>query len=527
MKKLFFATMLLMGFYSAIAQNWKCFTPGTNQYFTNNYGYVRGMRIDSVVTTGADNVYHPFRTVRMLNYWMSAVDSNGGSWLGKNVVAQPGGSFLFDNIYGDTVLIETMANVGDNWMFYNDTTNNYYTATISSIDTMTILGNPDSIKRITLTAYVNGVYAPSDSFDNTELVLSKNYGFVQAIDLYNFPYHRPDTVFAYHNVDYIFARSLENPAYYINHNHTFTSYNFASTYAPGKYNCVFRATDFPNPSMAQLGGGWNVGDAIHFSNCYVSSQGCLQTPAYIHYDTITQKNVNGGDITYHYTGRFAAMSGLVGSTPVYTISAHTDSFTYSANEFIQTHMPEEISATMEKSWQYYFYPGDTNYCGPGALFHRVSTNLSFGQIVIVGRGWEPLTLETYKYGLGQVRSFYDPGDPLDGMLYDTTVKFILKNNQSCGVPITVMPAGVEKIKPFNPENIKLYPNPALATINIEAPQNGYNLLLINTLGQNILTKAACGEKETLDVSHLLPGLYYMQLETKEGQLITKKLLIER
>ncbi|HYD22537.1 MAG TPA: T9SS type A sorting domain-containing protein [Flavipsychrobacter sp.] len=120
-----------------------------------------------------------------------------------------------------------------------------------------------------------------------------------------------------------------------------------------------------------------------------------------------------------------------------------------------------------------------------------------------------------------MKKLFFAGDPLDGMLYDTTVKFIFRNNVPCGVSVTVTTAGVGR------DNVKLYPNPAFSTINIEAPQNGYKLLLINILGQNILTKPTCGENETLDISYLLPGLYYMQLETKEGQLITKKLLIER
>src|SRR5690606_35521935 len=106
-----------------------------------------------------------------------SIDSVAGSWLGENVIARLDGAFLFDNIWGDTVEIRTFANLGDSWIFHNDNSDDYYTATVTALDTMSVSGTTDSIKRIMLTAYQNGIYAPSDSSDNTEIILRRSHGF--------------------------------------------------------------------------------------------------------------------------------------------------------------------------------------------------------------------------------------------------------------------------------------------------------------------------------------------------------------
>src|SRR5882724_8748120 len=103
-------------------QNWQCLQSGVKHYFTNANGYLRGIRIDSVRTVGSDVVYYPYHTPRGSYYPSSfpVLDSNGGSWLGKKVIEKSDGTFIFDSYWNDSVIIETRANVGDNWIFYKD-----------------------------------------------------------------------------------------------------------------------------------------------------------------------------------------------------------------------------------------------------------------------------------------------------------------------------------------------------------------------------------------------------------------------
>lgn len=149
MKNLFSLALILLA-HLGYAQNYQCLQPGVKHYFTNGNGYLRGMRIDSVETQGDSTIYFPYHTPR--GYLHSAppstLDSTGGSWLGKSVVQRADGTFLFDNLWHDTVVIKTQANVGDSWVFYHDTTTLFYQASLMAIDTMTVLGFVDSVKKI-------------------------------------------------------------------------------------------------------------------------------------------------------------------------------------------------------------------------------------------------------------------------------------------------------------------------------------------------------------------------------------------
>jgi len=188
MKKLLYSVILLVAFYnSSFAQNWQCLQYGPKHYFINGNNYLRGIRIDSVQTDGANTIYYPYKTARKLDYPESTIAGNvAGSWLGCKVIEEPDGIFLFDNMWNDTVVIKTLANVGDTWPFFNDTSQISYTATVTSLGTMVVLGAMDSVKTITITADSGGISNPLDPVNNFQLILSKNNGFVQVCDLYTF-----------------------------------------------------------------------------------------------------------------------------------------------------------------------------------------------------------------------------------------------------------------------------------------------------------------------------------------------------
>jgi len=115
----------------ASAQDWDGLVAGQQPFFTNGDGYVRGIRIDSVTTAGPNRIFHPYRSPRGL--WRTTwLDTAGGSWVGKRVVARQNGVWEFDTRFGDTVFVHTQAFVGSSWRFHDDTGNRYCTATVLS-----------------------------------------------------------------------------------------------------------------------------------------------------------------------------------------------------------------------------------------------------------------------------------------------------------------------------------------------------------------------------------------------------------
>ncbi len=68
----------------------------------------------------------------------------------------------------DTFYIHTQANLGDSWVFKIDSLGNDETATITSVSVSEILGEPDSLKTISLS-------------NEEEIQLSKNHGITKWI----------------------------------------------------------------------------------------------------------------------------------------------------------------------------------------------------------------------------------------------------------------------------------------------------------------------------------------------------------
>lgn len=193
--KTLYSFLFFLCSFSAFSQNYNCFLPGQKNYFISGNNYVRGIRIDSVRRSGSDIIYFPYRTLRgIYGPFSTSLDTFGSSWVGKKVVQKPDGTFIFNNLW-DTVFIKTQSHTGDSWIFYNDTSVFSYIATVTSEDTMTILGILDSVKTITITADSAGIYHPIDPVNNFQIILSKNQGFMQIFDLFTFPYHYRPTNF--------------------------------------------------------------------------------------------------------------------------------------------------------------------------------------------------------------------------------------------------------------------------------------------------------------------------------------------
>ena len=358
MKKLLLLIFVISSHFCD-AQNWQCLQGGVKHYFTNGNGYLRGIRIDSVRTVGSDVVYYPFRTMRG-DYQSLTVDSNGGSWLGKKVIGRSDGTFLFDNIWQDTIVIKTNAHVGDSWIFYNDTTSIYYRAELTAIDTMTVLSSLDSIKKILVTARNSSGIVTSDPVDSFQIVLSKNNGFVNVFDLYTFPYHAPDTVYAAgydYFLDYV------------------TSYNwFGSVPHPNSTNSMFSLINLANPTRTQLY-DWNVGDVFENSTFSSAITSWGYYPYGFNFDSITSKTVLTSGVQYSYTGWAATQhfpSGYYVIDPgmqyPYDVYGSGGVLTFNNNLLMDTTMmPEEKT---QPCFQFYF-PGDTSFCLKGNRYKSI------------------------------------------------------------------------------------------------------------------------------------------------------------
>ncbi len=71
-------------------------------------------------------------------------------------------------------------------------------------------------------------------------------------------------------------------------------------------------------------------------------------------------------------------------------------------------------------------------------------------------------------------------------------------------------------------SLKVFPNPATSTLNIECPQSQHlNVSLFNLIGEQVIQKDFKGSKETIDISALPAGMYFINIENERNVIIKK------
>jgi hypothetical protein len=520
MKRLLPVLILLFASLSTNAQNWNPLNPGATNYFKNANGYVRSMRIDSLIAYGNQLHYYPYKRLHFgadgyYNWWGDPNTDTVGSWLGGDVIRISDGSFLFPNYWNDTIKVKTLASVGEVWTFYQGADSTYYTAEVTALDTMTVLGLLDSVRRINLTAYQNGSIYPADSFHNAEIVLSKNHGFVAALDLYFFPYYAADAIEPIN--DYYLANSLSSS----------TDDQWIQPSLPGKRGCIFKLFSYVDPPPTEFV-QWEVGDVYEYNACFAGFSSPFCDYPYSHkLDTVIAKIITNDGVKYAlrgwrshavYTQNNSAIShyNVVGGSDTLFVANTGKYFSSRGVPEIHEQLPPMFGDP--RTVQYYV-PVDQGSClGRDVYVTRYFT---------VGLGGQGAT-RMYIKGVGPVdaRSFSFGDWTAYG--YDRLI-YSVRSGVTCGshfFPDTTAPV-VNYITNINETSeTTIYPNPASGQLNIETSLSNYQLSLINVTGQVVYHIAACKSRQTIDVEGLANGVYNLKLETAQHEVINRKVVIQ-
>ncbi len=509
-KTLLLLLILLLNAFFVSAQNWNCFLPNIKQFFTNANGYLRGMRIDSIKTSGTDTIYYPFHSMRGNTTLMPVFDSNGGSWLGKKVVKQADGTFLFDDIGNDTVVIRTQAIAGDNWIFYSDTSPVYYMADVVSVDTMTVLSVLDSVKTLSITAYNNGNIVTNSPVNNFRIILSKEHGFVKVFDLYTFPYRDSS---GYDAFDYYFSM-VQVHGYLYGY---WASYNVIDNYQQ------FDLTTFHYPTLSEIY-DYNIGDVISTQSetDYESAQVYIYSTSY---DSIISKTVSANGVSYtNVETSIGHTDAQVGSTSWGPTANTTNTNIMNTMLFDTVRMPEEWNVHEV----YYYFPYDTSNCFISSVYawYYDFTN---GVNVLPGPHFEycGTNANRYKAGVGALDVESYSGIPLivgpPGCTSNYKFQEACKKNglecYGCHLLGVSSMSGPDK-------SMNVYPNPANNELSIKLPSNNkHTVSLINILGEVVLKQKHVLQQTTFDVADIPTGVYVLRIEDENGQVLCKKIVV--
>jgi hypothetical protein len=495
MKIICFLTIALLPFFST-AQNWQCLQIGQRQYYTNSHGYLRGMRVDSVRSSGGAITYYPYHTLRG-PYLTTFLDSTGGSWLGKAVV-QRGSTFIFDDIWNDSAIINTQANVGNTWTFYQDTTSLYYNATCIAKDTMTVLGVMDSVSKILITAHNTSGIVTADPADSFEIILSKNHGFIQVFDLYTFPYHKPDSVYTTGIDLYL---DFDVP--------------------PGRSTSIFSLVNLYNPTYMQMV-NWSSGDAFEYTafNPDLICATVYPQSFMWFFDSIVAVNTYPDRVEYDCVG-WRAVQDCYHSTSSYAIYdtfATSDILSFYNNLFIidTSLMPEEY----KQPYIMFYSTNDSGYCMAGTEY-AFSPNLTSIHYPVFNEAEGPFI--EHKVDLGLVSYYFEspPGIIMD----DTDLVYYHRSGVICGS--YYFPPNVTAVNDVHiSDAFTFLPNPASDELVVKASgSQPYSISLFNMMGQRVRSYTGVRQETTFSVSDLTPGVYNVSIYTESGENINHKVLI--
>lgn len=509
------------------AQNYGCLQPGEQPWFTNGDAYLRGMRIDSTKTEGLNTVYYPYRTARALTgnfHYGFELDSNGGSWLGKRVVAQPDGMWQFDNLWDDTLFINTAALPGESWTFYNDTSLYSYTATMVALDTATILGTLDSVKKIVIQADSAGLPNEADFVQGWTILLSKNHGFVQVFDLYTFPYHKAN------------GRWNKGTDYFIEMMHGVLA---VGDEAPPEINYIdldsnklnFHRVDFHNPTYKELY-DFEVGDIFENKkvNNYDYYSSGINFTQYLEIDTITEKMETPETVTYTYKyqkGSQHVIAGPSGGSTTYGApNSGSASLVYDNSLLFNLYkMPEEWGAP----YSYYtFLPaaGDSTPCDRAVYSqHTVTVELAaigFPANVQVDN------YQKYASGFGLIDDYYQHYNfGFSEHLQTSQMIYASKSGTYCFGSMLAANLSIEKL-PYSQTRFTLSPNPAKDELRVHLSSHAATAtaFITDMTGRILITASFYQDKVTLPTVALSNGLYMCTVRFPDGSGSSLPLVVQ-
>jgi len=480
MKPVLLTLFIICFSFSASAQDYRCLQLGSVPYFTSQEHHLKGIRVDSVKNINNDTHFFLYHTPRgSYNISMPQLDTNGGSWVGKEVIEKTDGATLFNNLWGDTVIIHTQANLNDSWMFYNDTSQNYYVATATALDTTTISGAADSIKTITISAYNASGLNSADSINGKQIILSKAHGIYQTFALYTFPF----------------------PTQYVA-----MDYYMDMTEKVNDVIQIFKKEVLvTNPTTFDLYDS-QPGDIFQYHGSFYFIQDYKKEDS-----VISRQLVSNSQLEYVLGTKEISINGPNLTTRNYldTVNINYEVLKW----FDSTLMPDE-----SHNMNFIKYnPIDKTHCLETSKYTTTSNNIYNGVI----NNFEPTTSEyIYKIGFGLTYNYIFSGSYPNNNT-DIGLYYTLKNGISCGNKILLAINELQQV------DFSISPNPADRFIQIQTPLENYIIIVYNTLGLKMKEMKLNRSNQQIDVSDLPNGIYFLKFYTKDlSGYISKKIIVQ-
>lgn len=477
MKNQFFILSFLLLATISYAQNYQLIQPTQEQHFlfvntintSSNYQReIRSIRIDSIATQGTETHYYNYKILED-NFIVTncAAEHSDSSWLGHQVIQSNNGAYVFFNQALDSIIIQSLAPLNNTWVLYEFGNGDYIEATVTSIDTATILGNLDSVKTLDLQVKDAANNLLAHPMNSEILQFSKQNGWIQFFNFHKFP----NSTIPYNLVG---SSALPN-------------------------------VGISPPSQANIF-DFNVGDEIHTAGEYRMQFAQWQYGSHKQIKTILSKNIsaNQDTITYTYEKCLARVDndGMVATTDTsYTTDTITQQIVLSERSNLDqlTHelAPDSMGYSItsvrnfaterrQKATYNHYYYDDSNNCW--ALYLDI---------------WARIWIE----GLG--------GPFQDGFYRSDMPVYYKKGTETWGSPIDCSTFLSMDVVSSADNSVKIFPNPftETATIQIEdfTPNDNWSIQLLNITGEVVRSLDIQVAPFALHKENLVAGVYFYRI----------------
>lgn len=465
-----------------MAQDYQSVKSGFIHFFLGEDGKDHGMQMDSVTVSGTDSVFTNYLTVRQLDEGRLNVHVAG--WLGEKTIIKPTGENLFFNSEGDTIFIETQAQLNDSWNLFKLDAASYLEASVSSIGAETVLESSVDVKTISLQRKDYSGIPLNHPLNGKTIRVSNSLGIIQGLDFHLFP----------NDTTHIEIAGMENPNVGI---HRLTQ---AEAY------------------------GFEVGDEFHYK--YEKDANDGSSPLFekrIQRVTSVDDNQNGRRIMFEvwkWVQRFNGQPSPL--TLIEESSYFVDSLNVSEpwlSSPLTNAMPNSAEDLDTSSGYLYFAPIEFHHFEttniPALRFqgsddsHYEIDSIGFWSSAIFS-GWD---YSTTIYGKGIGRTYYsrqvgtlDYRDDVEELVY------FKKGNQEWGTPYTIseiMDVGITEQQ----EKFPIYPNPLKSGTHLQLGEQFTQVEILDLSGKLMHSVKNVAVVET---TGLKGGIYLVKIVAESG-----------
>lgn len=117
---------------------------------------------------------------------------------------------------------------------------------------------------------------------------------------------------------------------------------------------------------------------------------------------------------------------------------------------------------------------------------------------------------------------------LTNVVENTDVELTASTTEGCSrtTSVTVMASpyvGIAEIE----NNIRIYPNPTAAMLNIESANGMEEVVIYNALGQRVYNASQLASKATIDLSNYSNGVYTVSMRMQDGSQVSKNIVVKK